>query len=297
MRRAWCRSVNKYCIITNIRKDKDFAVSKEIKEYLEKHGKKCSILEHGKEHSETAAYRYTNPEMVEDDTDCVLVLGGDGTLIQAARDLSGKNIPLLGVNYGTLGYLAGVEKQNILPALDQLMADDYTLKKHMMLEGTVYNSGKPVKKDVALNDIVISRKGVLRIIDFKIYVNGEFLNQYAADGIIISTPTGSTAYNMSAGGPIVSPDASLLVVTPICPHTLNTRSIILSPEDRITIELCRDRGDRSEERLVSFDGESAQAVYAQDKVEICRSAQYTSIIKLDKLSFLEILREKMSVND
>ena len=284
-------------MITNIRKDKDFAVSHEIKDYLEKRGRKCRILEHGKSgHQGSAAYRYTDPKLVDDDTECVLVLGGDGTLIQAARDLSGKNIPLLGVNYGTLGYLAGVEKQNILPALDRLMADDYTLEKRMMLEGIVYNAGKAVKKDVALNDIVISRKGVLRVIDFRIYVNGKFLNQYAADGIIIATPTGSTAYNMSAGGPIVSPDASLLVVTPICPHTLNTRSIILSSEDKITIELCRDRGDRDEERMVSFDGESAQSAYAQDTIEICRSAQYTNIIKLDKLSFLEILREKMSVN-
>lgn len=289
--------MNKFCIITNIQKDKDFAVSNEIKAYLEKHGKVCSILGHVKaEHKENESYRYTNPKKVDDDTDCVLVLGGDGTLIQAARDLSGKNIPLLGVNYGTLGYLAGVEKQNILPALDQLMAGDYTLEKRMMLEGTVFNNGKAVKKDVALNDIVISRKGVLRVIDFRIYVNGKFLNQYAADGMIIATPTGSTAYNMSAGGPIVSPDASLLVVTPICPHTLNTRSIVLSSEDKITIELCKDRSGSDEERMVSFDGENAQLAYAQDTIEICRSAQYTNIIKLDKLSFLEILREKMSVN-
>lgn len=289
--------MDKYCIITNIQKDKDFAVSNEIKAYLEQHGKKCSILEHGgTEHKEHVSYRYTNPQKVEDDTDCVLVLGGDGTLIQAARDLSGKNIPLIGVNYGTLGYLAGVEKQNIIPALDQLIADDYTLEKRMMLEGTIYRNGKAVKKDVALNDIVISRKGMLRVIDFRIYVNGRFLNQYAADGMIIATPTGSTAYNMSAGGPIVSPDASLLVLTPICPHTLNTRSIVLSPEDNITIELCHDRGGASEERMVSFDGENAQSVCAQDTIEICRSAQCTNIIKLDKLSFLEVLREKMSVN-
>ncbi len=290
--------MEKFCIITNIEKDRDFTVSNEIKTYLEKHGKSCTILEHSSQEAgkEAVSYRYTDPGKVSEDTDCVLVLGGDGTLIQAARDLSGKNIPLLGVNFGTLGYLAGVEKQNILPALDQLMADNYTLEKRMMLDGEVIRSGKIMKKDLALNDIVISRSGILKVIDFKLYVNGEFLNLYSADGIIISTPTGSTAYNMSAGGPIVSPEAALLVVTPICPHTLNTRSIVLSSEDKITIELCKDRSKNNEERMVSFDGDNSQKAWAQDTIEICRSRQYTNIIKLNKLSFLEILRKKMSTS-
>lgn len=289
--------MEKYCIITNMEKDRGLTVSREIKSYLEQNGKYCRILERGGQDSGGhTAYRYTDPGKVEEDTDCVLVVGGDGTLIQAARDLSGKNIPLLGVNFGTLGYLAGVEKQNVLPALDQLMADSYTLERRMMLEGKIVSHGQTVKQDIALNDIVISRSGVLRVIDFKLYVNGEFLNLYSADGIIISTPTGSTAYNMSAGGPIVSPEAALLVVTPICPHTLNTRSIILSAEDRIVIELCRDRNGSREERMVSFDGDNSSKAYAQDRIEICRSEEYTNIVKLNKLSFLEILRKKMSAN-
>lgn len=290
--------MEKFCIITNIEKDREFTVSNEIKAYLEKRGRDCTILERSGQETGGASgsYRYTDPRKVPEDTECVLVLGGDGTLIQAARDLSGKNIPLLGVNFGTLGYLTGVEKQNILPALDQLMAEQYTLEKRMMLEGQVISKGKVVKKDVALNDIVISRSGVLKVIDFKLYVNGEFLNLYSADGIIISTPTGSTAYNMSAGGPIVSPEASLSVVTPICPHTLNTRSIVLSSEDKITIELCKDRNGNREARMVSFDGDNSQMALATDTIEICRSDQYTNIIKLNKLSFLEILRKKMSTS-
>ena len=298
--------MDRYGIITNVEKDKDLMVSREIKDYLERHGKSCTLLKHRDEmisfaqdsdrEIEKPAFCYTDPKLVPEDIECVLVLGGDGTLIQAARDLSGKNIPLLGVNFGTLGYLAGVEKQHILPALDMLMADRYTLERRMMLDGTVCSGDKIKKRDVALNDIVISRSGVLRVIDFKIFVNGEFLNLYSADGIIIATPTGSTAYSMSAGGPIVSPEASLMVVTPICPHTLNTRSIILSAEDTITIELCTDRSGNNEERLVSFDGDNSQKAYENDKIKICRSGQYTNIIKLNKVSFLEILRKKMSVN-
>lgn len=290
--------MEKYCIIANVEKDKDFLVSKEIKAYLEAYGKSCKILDRSNQDikQKNKVYRYTDPVQIEEDTECILVLGGDGTLIQAARDLSGKDIPLLGVNLGTLGYLAGVEKQHILSALDQLMEDKYTLEQRMMLEGTLMRNGTVIKKDVALNDIVISRSGVLRVIDFKLYVNGEFLSLYAADGMIISTPTGSTAYNMSAGGPIISPNAELLLITPICPHTINNRSIILSAEDKITIELCKDRSGHKEERMVSFDGDNSQKAYEQDSIEICRSTKYARIIKLNKISFLEILRKKMSGN-
>lgn len=143
--------MEKYCIIANVEKDKDFLVSKEIKAYLEAYGKSCKILDRSNQDIEqkNKVYRYTDPVQIEEDTECILVLGGDGTLIQAARDLSGKDIPLLGVNLGTLGYLAGVEKQHILSALDQLMEDKYTLEQRMMLEGTLMRNGTVIKKDVA----------------------------------------------------------------------------------------------------------------------------------------------------
>lgn len=285
--------MDKFYIITNSEKDIGYLVSDKIKKFLEDHQKTCFI---SKQLVKKAGmpYRYTNPSDVPLDTECILVLGGDGTLIQAARDLFGRNIPFIGVNFGTLGYLAEVEKQNLIPALEKLMANEFQLEKRMMLDGTVFREKEKVEKDIALNDIVISRSGSLRVIDFKVYVNGEFLNLYSADGIIISTPTGSTAYNLSAGGPIVSPVASLIVVTPICPHTLNTRSMILSADDIITIEMCPDRNGKEEERLVSFDGDNSMKVFVKDKIEIKKSEQYTEIIQLNKISFLEVLRRKMT---
>ncbi len=285
--------MDKFYIITNSEKDIGYLVSDKIKKFLEDHQKTCFI---SKQPVKKAGmpYRYTNPSDVPLDTECILVLGGDGTLIQAARDLFGRNIPFIGVNFGTLGYLAEVEKQNLIPALEKLMANEFQLEKRMMLDGTVFREKEKVEKDIALNDIVISRSGSLRVIDFKVYVNGEFLNLYSADGIIISTPTGSTAYNLSAGGPIVSPVASLIVVTPICPHTLNTRSMILSADDIITIEMCPDRNGKEEVRLVSFDGDNSMKVFVKDKIEIKKSEQYTEIIQLNKISFLEVLRRKMT---
>lgn len=156
-----------------------------------------------------------------------------------ARDVVHKNIPLFGINLGTLGFLAEVDRQSVYPALQKLMEDDYEVEERMMLKGTVYRGEEVLGEDIALNDIVIGREGHLRVVSFKNYVNGEYLNSYNADGIIISTPTGSTGYSLSAGGPVVSPGASMMIMTPIAPHTMNTRSIIFPAEDVITVEIGR----------------------------------------------------------
>ena len=148
-----------------------------------------------------------------------------------------KEIPLLGINLGNLGFLAEVNQTSLYSALDQLMADDYEVEERMMLEGRVYRGRKLIGQDIALNDIVIGRDGHLRVVRFKNYVNDVYLNSYNADGIIISTPTGSTGYSLSAGGPIVSPNAAMTIMTPIAPHTLNTRSIIFPAQDVITVEI------------------------------------------------------------
>lgn len=284
--------MDKFYVVTNNMKDTDFKVTKQIQEYLVSKGKQC-VLGQGKFLEKYNSFRYTDTSTIPEDTECILVVGGDGTLIRSARDLGGYDYPLVGINFGKLGYLAEIEKDNIISSLDKLMADEYYIEERMMIEGTLYRDGKVFGKDVALNDIVLNRSGLLRVIEFNIHVNGEFLNLYSADGIIISTPTGSTAYNLSAGGPIVSPDASLILITPLCPHTLNTRSIVLPPTDTIVVELSADRNGREEERLVSYDGDKTFHLLAGDYIEIKRSAKSTKIIKLNKINFLEVLRIKM----
>lgn len=283
--------MERFYIVTNREKDKDHLESNRIRNYLEKQGK-CCFLGSSKPLGNTK-YRYTDAEQIPKGVECILVIGGDGTLIQAARDLAGLGIPLIGIKLGTLGYLTEVERENLYPSLDKLIRDEYQIEERMMLEGTVMREGKALSTMVALNDVVFSRSGALRVIDFKIYLNGEFLNRYLADGIIIATPTGSTGYNMSAGGPIVSPDAKLMVLTPICAHTLNNRSIVLSENDRITLEFCQDRGGGYRKRLISFDGDNSVCAAVGDTVEIRRSEQFTKIIRLNKISFLEVLRNKM----
>ena len=174
----------------------------------------------------------------------------------------------------------------------RLETGDAALERRMMLKG-IFEDGRT---DVSLNDIVVSRKGELHIIHFRLYVNGELLNDYEADGVVLSTPTGSTAYNLSAGGPIVEPTAELIVVTPICSHALNSRSIILSSEDEIVIEIGPGRNGSREEVYVAFDGADTVSLKTGDKVMVRRSDASTTMIKLSKVSFLETLRGKMKGN-
>ena len=222
----------------------------------------------------------------------MIVIGGDGSLIEAARVFHAREIPILGINMGTLGYLTEVEVNDIDESLIRLIKGDYALESRMMIEGAFEDGSR----DVALNDIVVSRKGVLRVLHFKLYVNGELLNSYEADGIIISTPTGSTAYNLSAGGPIVEPTASMIVITPICSHALNTSSIVLSAEDEIVIEIGRGRNGTVEEVFTTFDGADMVSLKTGERVIIRRSSADTKIVKLSNIGFLEILRRKMKGN-
>lgn len=285
--------MDRFYVISNSMKDPEGRTARRIRDYLELKGRKCQIQEHGVG-SAIHAYKYTNASLIPEDTECILVVGGDGTLLQVARDLIEKNIPLLGVNLGTLGYLAEVDNDNLEMALERLMEGNVAVEDRMMLEGCAYSHRKKLLQDFALNDIVIARSGRLQIIDFNIYVNGEFLRSYSADGIIISTPTGSTGYSLSAGGPIVSPEASLILITPIAPHTLNTRSIVLPADAEVTVELANEHTSGWEDAEASFDGDTCVKLGPGDTIRIYRSSRMTRLVKINNISFLEVLRKKMN---
>ena len=282
-----------FYIITNYQKDPEMTVAHEIREYLKSKGKTCYIQQKEVEDPQ-GRYRYTDAQHVSDEVECVLVLGGDGTLLQAARDLVDRSIPLLGINMGTLGYLAEIDRKYIFPALDKLIGGEYTVEHRMMLTGTAFHQSRRMLADIALNDIVISRNGRLRVVDFNVYVDGAFLSSYTADGIIISTPTGSTGYNLSVGGPIVAPEASLILLTAIAPHTLNSRPIVLPDFVEITIEIGTNHGTDIDGAEATFDGDTSVKLSSGDRIVITRSMREALMIKTKNTSFLEILREKMS---
>lgn len=286
--------MDRFYIITNSAKDKELKLTGEIVSYLRSRGKECMVQQ--AERKLEGSYHYTNPDLIPEGTQCILVLGGDGTLLQAARDVVHREIPLLGMNLGTLGFLAEVDRYSIYPSLDQLMSDDYEIEERMMLTGSVWRGDTLIGEDAALNDIVISRDGPLRVVRFKNYVNNEYLNSYNADGIIISTPTGSTGYSLSCGGPVISPNAAMTLMTPVAPHTMNTRSIIFPAEDVITVELGEGRRQDQEKGLASFDGDTVIPMVTGDRIIIRKAAVSCRILKLNHLSFVEVLRQKMRDN-
>ena len=288
--------MDNFYIITNHQKDENLEVTRKIQEYLEQNGKVCFIQQEAKTAAEDAEYKFTDASEIPEEVECVLVLGGDGTLIQSARDTIKRNIPLLGFNFGTLGFLAEIEKENMYTALDKLMNDEFSLESRMMLTGTVYRDGEAMLTDIALNDIVINRSGALRTINYEIYVNDDFLYSCPADGIIISTPTGSTGYNLSARGPIVSPSSSMILLTPICPHSLTSSSIVLSAEDKVAVKIGPGRKNTNEAAVVTFDGSNSIGLLVGDYVEITQAKVTTRLVKISKKSFVETVRKKMQFN-
>lgn len=273
-----------FLIVTNRTKDTDLCVTKKIEQYVTERGADCVI------------YDKVEPipnELVEKGFDCAIVLGGDGTILHAITPLVYYHIPILGVNMGTVGFLANVELEELESALDLLLQGKYTFDERMMLEGTVYRNSQRIFQSAGVNDIAISRSGFSRIIRFKIWVNGELVDSYGADGVVISTPTGSTGYNLSAGGPVVSPRSEVLIITPISPHSLTCRSIVVSGDETILLEVERIGHNHMEEAFITVDGQHGTRLKGNDYIEIKRATVKTRLINVSSTGFYEVLRSKM----
>ena len=276
-----------FVLITNAYKDKELRLSNKIISYIHKRGGKASVCI-----SNARDPREKNFELSEipEDTECILVLGGDGTLIRAATRVESLQIPLIGVNLGTLGYLCELEEATVFAALDHLMEDDYMLEERIMLTGK--KVGDSVS-NLALNDVVIHWSGDMSMLQLLVYVNGEFLTTYHGDGIIVATPTGSTGYNMSTGGPIVDPKAHILLLTPMNADDQNCKRIELGAEDTVEIEIGSRNFQKNEKACVSFDGDTKVYLKERERVQVSQASHIVRICKISKRSFLEIMRKKM----
>jgi NAD+ kinase len=287
--------MDRFLIIPNREKDIDLRVTNKVTAYIEKAGKTAALS------SISSVQEKVDAVIALDLIDCAIVLGGDGTIIQTANDLMDYDIPILGVNLGTLGFLAEIEEQNVYEALDRLFLDDYQIENRLMIEGEILYSTKPEDgredtKGSALNDVVIARKGFSRIISLGIYVNDDLVDKFIGDGVIISTPTGSTAYNLSAGGPIVTPKAGVMVITPICPHSLSPRSVVVSAEDTVRVVIGKSKKTQEAEATVSFDGNREIDLGTNDTVIIRKAKHSTKLIKLNRTGIFKILRSKLGNN-
>lgn len=281
-----------FYVIANKDKDAEFNHTRSICEYIRDKGCVCEYQEYDRvQNSDT--YNVADINKIPEGTECVLMLGGDGTLIQAARDLADGEIPVFGINIGNLGFLTETDMSEVYPAIDNLIADECFLDKRMLLSGEVIRNGEKVFSGISLNDIVLNRMGLLRIIHFDVFVNNEFLISYRADGLIVSTPTGSTAYNLSAGGPIMRPGTKSIVMTPICPHMLNKSSVVFGSEDVLEIRL-KECDYSDENRVVTFDGDSYFELLKGDRIIIKSSDKKATFVRTEKYNFLQILRNKLS---
>lgn len=226
---------------------------------------------------------------IADRADVVLVLGGDGTMLNAARLVEKRSVPILGINMGGLGFLTEVGGGHLYKTLERVFAREYSLEERLMLRARLDRHGKRVTEATVLNDVVVTKGELSRMIAMTIAIDGQFVTSLRGDGLILSTPTGSTAYSMSAGGPIVSPSVNALVVTPICPHTLTHRPLLVPGTAMLEITLTsHDKG-----AMVTFDGQVGMAMREGDTVTITPSRHKTKLIRLPERTYYDVLRRKL----
>ena len=259
--------------------------------YIEEKGGSFQRLKVRRESAELME-NFTDITDLPKDADCVMVLGGDGTIIQAARELAETGVPILGVNLGTVGFLAEVELVHIYKAIDAVMAGRYKLEKRFMLKGSVIKDAKIVYEANALNDIVVARGNLVRAISTTVYIDGNPVSSLHGDGIIVTTPTGSTGYNLSAGGTIILPDAEVFGIHPICPHSLNSRGVITSSAAKIDIDVEWNKRSEPDEAIVSFDGNKGIRLMPGDKVQIMKSELTVPFLRINDFNFFESYRKK-----
>ena len=277
--------MNNFLIIANKQKDINLEITEQIKHHITRMGAVCNVYDQYN--------RNVTSIDIPEGTQCILVIGGDGTILAAARMLVGNTIPLLGINLGTLGFLADVNLADLSKTLDLLLKDQYQVENRIMLTAEVYKQGEKAATYIALNDFNINRCGASRVIGLKVGINGSTIDCYRADGVIVCTPTGSTGYNLSAGGPIINQTCKNFVITPICPHSLTARSIVLAKEDVVTVEVEQIRSNIKEEAIISFDGREGLSIVPGDQVKIYKSQEVTPFIKATEVSFVQILKEKL----
>ncbi|MDI6870035.1 MAG: NAD(+)/NADH kinase [Bacillota bacterium] len=276
-------------LIPNLNKERAHEATLNLLAWLAEHGVAVVV-------PETEAQAVGRPELARplavlaEEVEAAVVLGGDGTLLSAAKPLAREGKPLLGINLGHLGFLSEIEIGEAEEALDRLLRGDYTIERRMMLVATVMRRGCAVEQHHALNDVVVNRGAVARIITLEAVAGDERIERFRGDGLIVATPTGSTAYSLAAGGPILAPQLEAILLTPICPHTLYARSLVLRPDARLKIRVLAS----SEEVALTVDGQVGQALTTGDELTIERSPLVTKLVRLKPPGFFRVVHTRLS---
>jgi NAD+ kinase len=274
-------------IIVKRNKPEALALAKKAIAWLEERGIKALL-------DNDVAEKLGHPHRLEKgaisaQAEMLIVLGGDGTLLSVARLNGIEAIPILGINVGSLGFLTETYKEEMLQVLEKVLAGDFEIEKRLMLEATIYRGGKAVERNTVLNDIVINKGALARIIDLETYIDGGYLTTFKADGLILSTPTGSTAYSLAAGGPILYPSLNTIIMNPICPHTLTNRPLVLP--DSVVVKVVLK--SVSQDVHITLDGQAERPLRAEDVVEAKKAGTHINLIRSPFKTYFELLRTKL----
>jgi len=274
-------------IILNPNKKDIFKKVLSIINWLEKRGLEVLVLHQIK--GNFPSKMLVSIEKIREEAQLIISLGGDGTLFRAARDFSSHQLPLLGINLGGLGFLTEIPISEFEEGLEKVLAGRYKIEERLMLKTVVHREGKLIKSSISLNDVVIGKAYLPRMINFKTFVSDELVTTYSADGLIISTPTGSTAYSLSAGGPVVDPKLKVVILSPICAHTLAVRPLIISSEETVKIAL----EPPAKDIFLTIDGQIGFPLREEDIVEIKKSSHQAHLVRIKERAFFKIMRTKL----
>jgi NAD+ kinase len=269
-------------------KTEALAFMRDLQKWCERRGIEMRIIGASLNEIDCAPLAEENGQLAED-VDLLVVLGGDGTMLGAARLVGGRRIPVLGVNFGWLGYLTEFTLDELFPALDGLRNGDFSIDSRMMLDVMLERDGRVIASHRALNDAVVNKGAPVRMIELECYIDGMFVSAFRADGMIVATPTGSTAYSLSAGGPIVHPRMSAILLTPICPHMLSNRPVVIPGESLIEVVFRR----AGEDLMLTVDGQVAISLRPDDRVTIVQSDSTFELVRPPNRNYFEVLKTKL----
>ncbi|UOF90097.1 NAD(+)/NADH kinase [Fodinisporobacter ferrooxydans] len=278
-------------LIVNRSKPRAFEISREIIQIIEGNGEKVYVEAEtakalGRSDIQLPVHEFAHS------VDLVFVLGGDGTLLGVARQLAHAKLPVLGINLGHLGFLAEAEPKDLHKAIERIIRRDYSLEERLMLEVEVVREGKSIGTWIGLNDVGIAKRSFGRMVNVRVFVDSMYVDEYSGDGVIVSSPTGSTAYSLSCGGPIVSPQMNAIVVTPISPHTLVSRPFLVSGEQTVKVEVCSTHNDIG----LTVDGQVNVPIQCNDVILVRKSTCSTLLVKWQERGFFNVLRTKLHMN-
>jgi NAD+ kinase len=256
--------------------------------FLAEEGIGVLIEDQTAEHSAIEGYPTVNLDAIGASAQLAVVVGGDGTLLSVARSLVDHNIPLVGINRGRFGFLTDLSAESMLPCMEKILAGQYTIEKRILLSAEISRFGEVINQGRALNDVVLNKNGVARLIELEVYIDGQFVYRQRSDGLILATPTGTTAYSLSAGGPILHPTLDAIAMVPICPHTLSNRPIAINSASKVEITLIH-----AEDARVHFDGQLQVSVMQGDTVLVQRAENTISLLHPIGHSHYGMLRDKL----